>query len=345
MMHHKKETHFVLAILGIAAVVLIANFFIVLAFQQILNNNAINEAQQAQANSAKKLASIFESQISELEDKLLLIAKYDDIKSMNTETCDKKIDEVLANLSEEINNIGRTSLNGTVYCNTNRATIGIDVSSSAHYKKITEDPEHKPVLSALVHELTNAGAWALSLVVPVFDDNGNFSGTLGASIYTNEINENGFFTTAVPVSDSRVLIADSNGDIIFYTKPEFVGKNTHSQEIKSAFGSAAYITDKIEVDVKAGKSGAARYTFLGEDRINSYVPVKIFENRTGAVWVSSPVSGIKSELVSPQTFVMFYMVSSAAALAGILVILFFLRGMVKFSLKNFAEQIDGKEKQ
>lgn len=49
MAYHKKETHFVFAILAIAAVVLIANFFIVAAFQQILTNNAINEAQQAQA--------------------------------------------------------------------------------------------------------------------------------------------------------------------------------------------------------------------------------------------------------------------------------------------------------
>jgi len=49
MTYHKKETHFVLAVLAIVALILVANFFIVLAFQRILTNNAMNEAQQAQA--------------------------------------------------------------------------------------------------------------------------------------------------------------------------------------------------------------------------------------------------------------------------------------------------------
>ena len=48
MTYHKKETHFVLAVLAIVALILVANFFIVLAFQRILTNNAMNEAQQAQ---------------------------------------------------------------------------------------------------------------------------------------------------------------------------------------------------------------------------------------------------------------------------------------------------------
>jgi len=345
MTYHKKETHFVFAILAIAAVVLIANFFIVLAFQQILTNNAINEAQQAQTNSANRIAKIFESMISDLKDNLVLISEYNDVKNSDAEVCGKKLDEAFAGLKYKISNIGKVGIDGKIYCSVNRTVIGTDVSSRAHIKKILEDPEHKNVLSQIVPSIIKTNLSALSLYVPVLDDNGNFSGAVGIIFYLQEIDKNGLFNNVSSTADSRVIIADSNGDILFYTNPEFVGKNVYSQEVKSAFGSTAYIADKINAEARAGKSGTAKYTFAGEERAGAYVPVKIFENRTGMVLVSAPVAGIKSEFASPQTFVMFYMVSSAAALAGIFVVLFFLRGMVKFSLRNFAEQMGEKEKE
>ncbi|HLE07493.1 MAG TPA: cache domain-containing protein [archaeon] len=344
MAYHKKETHFVFAIFAIVALILVANFFIVAAFQQILTNNAISEAQQAQMNSANRIAKIFEFMISDLKDNLVLISDYKDVKDGDAEACSKKLDEAFAGLKYKIINIGKVGIDGKIHCSVNRTVIGMDLSSRAHIKKILEDPEHKPVLSQIAPSIIKTNLSALSLYAPVFDDNGNFSGAVSASFYLQELDKNGLFNNVLSTADSRVIISDSNGDILFYTKPEFIGKNVYSQEIKSAFGNTAYIADKINADVRAGKSGAAKYNFVGEDRLGAYVPVKIFENRTGMVLVSAPLSSIKSELVSPQTFVIFYMVSSAAALAGILVILFFLRGMVKFSLKSFAKQMDGKEK-
>ena len=248
---------------------------------------------EEQLGSTKNIAESFESEIKNIENYLNLLALDKDIREGDSETCNKKLEEALNHFKGELNNIGRVNKEGIFHCDALQSLEGVNGINYDYLKELFEDPEHKPTLSRGINFKYNDGSQEelLALHIPIYDSDGNFDGTVGAAVYLDEIGEN-FLSDIEILKDGYIVLIDDNGDVLYHPTQEHITNfwTNASPDRDPKLG-------EIVKDGIAGNSGIKNYYF-NEEKIATYSPANIFEDRTWMVFANFPVESAKESLIS-----------------------------------------------
>jgi nitrogen fixation/metabolism regulation signal transduction histidine kinase len=266
-----------------------------------INNKLILAYAAQQQTLANQLAKSIETEIQNIEEKLLAISEIEDVRAGVQSTCTATLEEVSNSFIVKPNNIGRVDKNGLFVCSINKALIGTKAANLGSYvTDIFSDPEHKPVASRII-SIPNIG-YAIAIHIPIFDKNGNFDGTIGAAIYLKDI-ESKFLTNFKIGTTGFASLLDDNGDILYHPREDFQAKNINSDEIQNAINHDPQVNDYFVKSI-SGFVGYSRYVFTGQERVAAYAPVRINQNRIWSVNVILPIeeaySSINNAEVSNQ---------------------------------------------
>ncbi len=339
-----KKTTIILLIVLATAIISVAGMITASSVKNKMTDNLVDVYAEQELLVAKQVAKITSGEVEDIREKLNLIAKLPEVKTGDTETCNKKLTEVLSGMEEKLSNIGRMNAQGVFDCSVNPAALGVDGKKIAHLKQIIEDPKHEAVLGYLIPPAPDAAdpQYVTSLHVPRYDDNGNFIGTLGGAINFGQFQEQ-FLKDIKFLKQGYPVVQDDNGDILMHPRKDLMGKNMWSEEIQKLTGKNQKFNDAIKIAAEQGKEGKARYTFEGKEKVLVAVPANIFPNRRWVVSVTVPIEDIKEamlgvkvgQLLRNQTIIM-----SGVLILVFIIILTYIIKTVFNPIKELAESMD-----
>ena len=290
----KKSTYIYFS--GLITIILIASSFIITnSIKKDVTDKLLKEYVEQEQLIAVQLAQILELEISNRESELKLIAKLPEIIHGNEETCNKKLEEISNNPDNKLDGFVRTDVNDIFKCSVYKELIGVDGKKfGAYMDEIFKDPEHKPVMSRIIKR-PEFNDYIISIHVPVWDENNNFTGTVGGAINLNDLKKN--YMKDIQLSKGGyVSLYDDDGTVLSNPKPELIGTNIVSTQFQKLLVGASK-PEKVLKDIKAGIPGTKRYFFDGDEKIAAFEPVDIFINRKWRVVVTLPTATVEGNVI------------------------------------------------
>jgi PAS domain S-box-containing protein len=289
----KGRSEIILYSIAFLIILISSLYFFVQNHNQDMSEEIIQRFAEEELLSTQNIAKVFESEINDIQNRLNLIAMNKEVIQGDTEICNKKLKESLNNFNGRLGNIGRVNKEGIFYCGAVESIIGINGLQYDYLKTLFEDPNHNPVLSRGVNFEYEDGTQEelLALHIPIYDEEGNFDGTLGAAIYLDEVGKN-FLSEVEILGEGYIILIDDNGDVLYHPNQE---------EITNFLTNASSDRDpkltELVLDGIKGNSGIKNY-FFNEEKIATYYPAKIWKNRTWMVFTNFPVEATKGTLIS-----------------------------------------------
>lgn len=260
----------------------------------ILNNNAkntlekrlITEYSVQEKSVSEGVASSLASQIQNIKNSLYTIALDQDIQTGDQSTCNIKLKKYHESLKLGLGNLGRVGANGKFRCSLNPALQDTPANKLGNYlDPLFNDPSHPTVVSRQL-KVPNVSGYIVAIHVPVFDNKGNFVGSLGGAIYLNDLVET--YLSKIKFAETGFAgLQDDNGDFLYTQKVDFLNKNYFSHEIQSQVGNAAELSNAIKAGY-AGKSSIVSYSISGIDKIASITSVELTPQHHWIVIVNVP---------------------------------------------------------
>lgn len=237
-----------------------------------------------QAETARQTAYDLERTVDTVKDKLELIARIENIKSLDSKTCNTEIHEIISSIGSSLGNLGRLNPEGVFYCSYNKKLLGRKGSDLGTYvTDIFNDPQHRPVMSRMILP-EGSDSYVLAVHVPVYDKNHKFIGTLGGAISAKKMAED-FLGKVVIGQTGFVSVVDDNGDIIYNKDLSLIGKNRNSDEIQELTHHNDVLNQAFE-DAKQGKSSKVSYFVGKEERFGVISSIEVLPGRR---WIVSGV--------------------------------------------------------
>jgi PAS domain S-box-containing protein len=252
----------------------------------------IDQYAQEKLSDAKQLAATLTSEIDSDVDKLNLMGNIPEIRDPETEPCNAALASA-AKLSPRISNIGRVGLDRKFVCSLNKAIIGTDAQNLGPYiAEIFDDPEHKPVMSRII-KVPNGG-YAVAVHVPVYNEKGEFDGTIGGAIYFDQFNEK-FLKDIFVSKNGYMVLQDDDGTIFYHPQTDLIGQNRRPKN-EEELAKASEITKLIIESSQDGSTGISRYvsTLDNKEKVGAYAPAEIFPGRRWIVLATVPIEDIQS---------------------------------------------------
>ncbi len=200
------------------------NYFFRTQSDRLIKDRLSAEKDLQQQLMLGQIALHAEAEFAAAEDVLELTAQIPDVRDI-TPKCHGRI--VFAHNSTKtlFGDIGRVDGKGVISCSSNEGMLGMSTLQYPHIKNVFDDRNHRPVLSRILpSDATGRSRPVLSYHIPVHDESGRFSGTLGGQIELERLEKAvlGMFAG----KNLEVLIVDDNGDILIHPKnASYVGKN------------------------------------------------------------------------------------------------------------------------
>lgn len=334
----------IIIILIISPVLLATIWFLGKNTQKDIEETVVKQFGEQELVIAGEIAQIFETEIANTEEKLNMIAQIPEVKKGDSETCSRKLEEVLEEMHVKLGNLGRVNKDGIFYCGVVRSIIGVDGKKYDYLRQIINDLEHKPVLSrAIMFQYADQTRYLTALHVPVFDEDGSFIGTLGGAIYFDELQEKYLKTIAFPRGGYAFLL-DDNGDILSHPNPDFISRNVNDEYMEKVLAESQELQDLIK-EVQAGKTGTKKYLYQGEWKLAAYKPARMHPHLKGRYWgvavttSLTQVESLISSLISRLKYQVFVVI-------GILIL--FTLGMIVLLIRwnqALAQQVRERTKQ
>lgn len=307
-----------------------------------LQENLINNFGNEELSESLKLVKLFKTEIEGTEEKLKLIAQMPDVKN-HTENCNAKLQESITILDGKIGNLGRVSKDGNFACSLNKALIGTKAASlGAYMDDIFNDPAHRTVMSRAIKP-PGSDSYIIAIHIPVYDDNGEFNGTLGGAFYLNNLQEK-YLKDSVIAKNGFASLVDDDGTILFHQEQDFIGRNYKSEYVQAKTGGSASLNEFLSKGI-SGQSGVARYTYANEERIGGYSPLILSPTRTWSVFVIVPTTSAQENIktIGIDNLFIQLLLTNLIILFIIITILWIFAQQGIFTplskLKQFAEQL------
>lgn len=244
---------------------------------------------------ATEISNALEEEINCTIDHLNLISQLPEVKYGGTKECSNKLREMNGLMYDKLGNISRLNKDGVFDCGLVDDIVGVDANEYPYIQKILSDPEHNPVMSrAIMFQYTDHEKYLVAIHIPVYDDNNNFKGTLGAAIYFDEIYDS-YIKEIVKDGKDLIYLIDDNGDILYHPNPDFVGRNQNDQYMQTVLLKSPEWQDLVR-DSQSGVPGTKKYVINDEQILSSYAPASVFPNRHWSVITSTPTTKIKGFL-------------------------------------------------
>lgn len=307
-------------------------WFLAKGTQEDIEETVIEQFGRQEEVIAQQIAQMLEMEIAGVKEKLILISQIPEVRSGDSEACGAKLKEVSGVMKVPLGNLGRMNKDGLFYCGVRDSIIGVDGTRYDYLRKIIADPIHEPVLSrAVLFEYADRTEYLAALHVPVFDEGGEFLGTLGGAIYFDEIEEK--YLGGVEVFEKGyVAVQDDNGDILYHPTTDLVGRNVHDEYMRKVLSESQELQELVE-DAQTGKTGVTKYVYLGELKIATYRPAHVFEDRYWPVFVTATIAeteGVVAPLIANLQIRVFVIFSILALFtAGIIVFLMRMNRVLK----------------
>lgn len=323
--------------------------------QKDLVLNLTNQFYAQEKLIGEETNNLLRAEMLSLQDKLHIISQIPSVRTAdNTEACNQQLQAVRDSMNIKVNNIGRVDVNGKFVCSLNPALIGLEAANFGEYiTDIFKDPQHKPVMSRATR-VPNVEGQIFAIHIPVYDEDGNFDGTLGGAIYFSDLEKN-YLKNIVFANSGYIVLFDDNGDILYHPQPDIMGKNYFSAEYQTGSPTSIIITSKIKEAI-AGNIGTLRYTTnAGEEKIAVMYPIEIFPGRKWIANITVPVKEIESTIFNTEIKTLFTVLTLGGVTAIILppfIILLYLlftifrpisrvtKSIINVSNGNFDEKVD-----
>lgn len=263
-----------------------------------LLDNLINQYYQQEEALAEESANLLKSEIVALQDKLLIISELPEIKQpTSTSACNLSLQTLTNKMLVKANNLGRVSREGNFICSLNPTLINTRAANlGAYIDDIFSDPAHKPVMSRAT-KVPNVEGSIFAIHVPVYNNLGDFSGTIGGAIYFNYLKESYLENITFP-NQGYLTIYDDNADVLYHPRKEIIGQNLFSENIQSLLGNNEVVNTKFREAVSENLIGRTRYQLEGSDRIAVFYPIEVFPGRKWIVVVVTPTQEIENSLIT-----------------------------------------------
>ncbi|MBC7766958.1 cache domain-containing protein [Arenimonas sp.] len=294
-MKHKKTVYITLTF-TVTCILIYACFLTTSIVKKNIKDNLIIEYGKQEHLIALQLAQILELELSQRQAELKLIATLPEVMSGDTATCNKKLKEIFQDKNNKLGNYGRVDKDGYFKCSLNDKLIGLKGETLGTYiKDIFEDPEHKPVMSRAIKPV-GADGYLIAIHVPVFDEKGNFSGTVGGAIYLKDLKDK-YMKDVEITNGGSIAIYDDDGTVIHHYKPELIGTNFINPDFQKRVSNTTKTPNKTLKEIKDGVSGTRTYVFDNEEVIASYDPIHIFMGRNWRIVVNLPTSTVNANII------------------------------------------------
>ncbi len=274
---------------------LLSIVFLAQSTRDKLYSNLVAQEIEKRQVLARHLAQHIEDDTVNVQDKLSLIAQRLEIRSGSSAECNHQLDQAFQALKSKISDLVRADAKGQIYCASNKDAIGIDITKDQDLKRLIEDPNHPSV----VHRITFSpvsNQHVAGLHIPVYGVSGKFVGSLGGVIYFGEFEEK--FFNGLIIEKNNLELIDDNGDILYSTSKELVGKNLLSPEIvklvpENKQEEYSQLLKQALVDASQGKSSTVSTSFpSSRDETKVYYPIKLTAGRHWLISMSIPLKEI-----------------------------------------------------
>ncbi len=294
-MKNKKAVYIALTFVVTCTLVYVS-FLTTFSIRKDVKDNLIKEYAEQEHLIAIQLAQVLELELSQRQTELKLIATLPEVMSGDTATCNKKLKEIFQDENNKLGNYGRIDKDGFFKCSLNEKLIGVKGETLGTYiKDIFKDPEHKPVMSRAIKP-AGADSYLIAIHVPVFDENGNFSGTMGGAIYLKDLKEK-YMKGVEIMNGGSIAIYDDDGTVLHHYKPELIGTNFINPEFQKRVAGTKITPNETLKEIQDGISGTRKYLFDNEEMIASYDPIHIFLGRNWRIVVNLPTSTANNNII------------------------------------------------
>lgn len=258
--------------------------------KKITNIIEIQQIEQ-QENLQKQLADNLSSEINHLESQLYTITEIEAIKYGNTDQCNQTLRSLMDDNLTNVNNLERVNSNEIFDCGVISSVIGVDAHRYDYIDQIFQNPDEPSILSrAVKFEYQDHSRYITTMHVPIYDDNGNFKGTLGGSIYLDKLDEN-YITQIEENSQGTVYLIDDNGDILHHEKHNNIGLSIY--ETTDPILSDSFMIETINQALDRN-SGNRIMTIDGKKYIVIYEIVNLDPDRFWVILSVTPYDKIDS---------------------------------------------------
>lgn len=226
---------------------------------------------------ARMIANQIEDQMGKIASVLKTAVEYRRFQNISS-SCSAENEEALKTvelaLGDVADFVALINKNGIMVCISEglAGMKGKDISSQPQVQQAIATK--KMVVSRMF--VNPMGIKIVVLEAPIFSDEGNFVGLLGAAIRAENI-EKIFADTPFLLPSSYVAIFDDNGAIIYHPNSDFVLEDVFGEKIQTAINQNTD-TNNLFKNMLAAKSGYMRYLYQRE-KAAGYAPVKIIDNQ------------------------------------------------------------------
>lgn len=292
-----KKTVVTIVTVGSVLVTVILGLLMVNRIRLNLVNNLTAQYLSHEELVAQETSNLLKAEIKALQDKLYLIAQLPQVKNpTGPNSCNRALQNATDEMQVKVNNLGRVGRDRKFTCSLNIGLIGTDAAPLGKYiEEIFNDPQHKPVLSHAI-KIPNLSNYAFALHIPVFDENGQFDGTLGGAIYFDYLQEN-YLKDITFAGQGYVNIQDDDYTILYHSRTELIGKNFFGDEYQSLIEQNPDVNSLVRAAGEREELGTLRYNFAGEERIATFYPFEIFPGRRWIITVNVPVKEIEETIM------------------------------------------------
>lgn len=270
---------------AIAVVLLCCSILLYIIFYADLKDSTSKVIEKQQKQLTEIAVNEIERQLYDLQKRIEIIATDPIVReAQRGEACNQHLQKLVELNSLEFNNLGRVDKDGAFVCAVNRTVIGEPVSKYGDYfERVKSDPKHQPALSRLIIPTGSANP-VMALHVAVFDDRGQFNGTIGGAIYFDELQKQLLASTKL-TQNTVVVLYDDNLDVLYNPDPLIRGKNLNSPEVKRLYTTPGSLEQFIERIKQTPGEGTIEYSFRDQPRRATYKSANIL----GRYWTAAVI--------------------------------------------------------
>lgn len=228
----KNKNYFYGFIIAVVALVVLVSVILLSRQSAILKKNFFMLSLATEEGTASEISKSIETEINRSIDRLAIMAQHPDIIEGDSFTCRKYLEKVLKNTDSPVDTISRMNTDGIFNCSTSPSGIGYDGSALPYLESILSDPEHNPVISAPTLNRFREGSYFIAFHVPIFNDKGEFSGTLGSALYLDEFGSE-FFDSFSRLERLSLHLIDGSSTIIYSEDAIEVGQTLDKKHIST----------------------------------------------------------------------------------------------------------------
>jgi hypothetical protein len=319
----KQSKHFALILIIVVSVITVA--FLVTAW--ILSNNAKTNIRstveeqfaELELEVAEGAANVLEDKMSSIIDELLIIAQFQDVNDGNAESCNVLLEEVSKNMEFIGLGLHRTKKDGTLHCGTEIPEFKrIEDHTNIDHVHSNESDPFISYGSTIKDEEGEILEFIFNIDVPVYNEDGDFDGTLGVFFNSNDLHDQ-FLADANITEGGYFIIVDDNGDMLFHPNEGSSGKNVVERASVGAYDDFVGL-EELLMAAKDGLSGHGRYFYNDIWKVAAYHPANLEENRHWGVILTTPVDEAEAYII-PIASRLEYQIKAIAGFAALLILI------------------------